>query len=369
MDKKTTDPSSSTPTSSLRALGWDSYFQLELEERTKPGLSPARIVGQGKGYLQLSQGGQGFWARLAGRLKHRKDFPVIGDWVLFRDGFVTQILDRKNMLTRGAAGGHNQQTSAARAAQGLAANLDGVFIVSGLDRDFNLRRLERYLTLVYNCNLNPIIVLTKADLHDDPQTCKADVEAMAFGVPVHLVGMGNGECLIPLGTYLSPGKTLCLLGSSGAGKSTLVNRLAGIDIQEVGEVSDVVGKGMHTTTRRDLIRMPQGGMIIDNPGIREVAFWDADQGVETTFPDIEKLAQDCRFSNCSHAHEPGCRIRRAVEEGEITQERLDNYTKMLKEQSHARERQTKTADRIEKERWQGVAKKIKAMKKGRRKKK
>ncbi|MCG8531416.1 MAG: GTPase RsgA, partial [Desulfovibrionales bacterium] len=213
-----------TASLALTALGWDPYFQAELEARIKKGETPARIIGQGKGYLQLSRGEKGFWARLAGRLKHRKEFPVIGDWVLVRDEFVTQVLPRKNMLSRGAAGGHNQQMAAARSAQGLAANLDGVLLVSGLDRDFNLRRLERYLTLVYNCHLNPIIVLTKADLSDDPKAAVGAVEKMAFGVPVHLVGLDDDECLASLGVYLSRGKTFCLMGSSGAGKSTLVNR-------------------------------------------------------------------------------------------------------------------------------------------------
>ena len=352
-----------TASQALTALGWDAHFQIELEVRMKKGEAPARIIGQGKGYLQLSQGGKRFWARLAGRLKHRKEFPVIGDWVLVRDEFVTQLLPRKNMLSRGAAGGHNQQMAAARNAQGLAANLDGVFIVSGLDRDFNLRRLERYLTLVYNCHLNPIIILTKADLNEDPQGAARAVEEMAFGVPVHLVGLEDDDCLVPIQSHLSLGKTLCLMGSSGAGKSTLVNRLVGEDLQEVGDVSDVVGKGMHTTTRRDLIAMPQGGMIIDNPGIREVAFWDAAEGVESTFPDIEELAQGCRFSDCSHGNEPGCRVQEAVKEGRIGPERLENYAKMLTEQAQAKERRAKGADRVEKERWQGVSKKIKALKK------
>ncbi|MCG8567833.1 MAG: ribosome small subunit-dependent GTPase A, partial [Desulfobacterales bacterium] len=311
MDKKNTHIIDYTQDEPLMTLGWNARYQSEMEGCIKKGQYPARIVGQGKGYLRLSRGKDGFWARLAGRLKHQKNFPVVGDWVLVRDAFVTQILPRKNLLSRGAAGGHNQQEGAARASQGLAANLDGVFIVSGLDRDFNLRRLERYLTLVYNCDLTPIIVLTKADLREDPQSFARQVEEMAFGVPVHLVGMDDEAGLAPLEAYLTPGQTLCLMGSSGAGKSTLVNRLAGDELQEVGEVSEVLGKGMHTTTRRDLIRMPQGGMIVDNPGIREVAFWDASEGVEATFPDIEELARECRFANCTHAHEPGCRVIQA----------------------------------------------------------
>jgi len=240
-----------------------------------------------------------------------------------------------------------------------------VFIVCGLDRDFNLRRIERYLTLVYNCGLMPVIVLTKADLHRDPLGYVSKVEAVTLGVPVHLISAWDNTGLNALESYLSPGRTSTLVGSSGAGKSTLLNRLYGRPVQRTGAVSTQVGKGRHTTTSRELIRMPQGGMVIDNPGLREIAFWEVHQGVDAVFPEIEALRADCRFADCSHTHEPGCPVLAAVEAGEITGGRLENYRKMRREMDYLDHRRHKSADRVEKERWKSVALKIKAMKKKR----
>jgi ribosome biogenesis GTPase len=199
-------------------------------------------------------------------------YPVTGDWVLMTDAVISRVLARKNALSRGASGTRNKQDAQPQKEQVIAANLDTVFIVCGLDRDFNLRRIERYLTLVYNCGLNPVIILTKADLHQDPERFVGEVEAVAFGVPIHLVSASDDTGLSSLEPYLSPGRTTTMVGSSGAGKSTLVNRLYGENVQLTGSISAHVGKGRHTTTSRDLIMMPQGGMVIDNPGIREIAF-------------------------------------------------------------------------------------------------
>ena len=186
---------------------------------------------------------------------------------------------------------------------------------------------------------------------------------MAFGVPIHLVSASDDTGLTSLEPYLSPGRTTTMVGSSGAGKSTLVNRLYGKTVQLTGSISTHVGKGKHTTTSRDLIMMPQGGMVIDNPGIREIAFWEVDKGIEAAFPEIETLGLGCRFTNCSHTHEPGCRVLGAVDEGEISRDRLENYRKMKRELEYLAHRQHKSADRVEKERWKEVALKIKAMKK------
>ena len=238
-------------------------------------------------------------------------------------------------------------------------------IVSGLDQDFNLRRIERYLTLVYNCGLNSVIILTKADLHQDPEPFVREVETVAFGVPIHLVSACDDKGLISLEPYLSPGRTTTMVGSSGEGKSTLVNRLYGKTVQLTGSTSSHVGKGKHTTTSRDLIMMPQGGMVIDNPGIREIALWEVDKGIEAAFPEIGKLGLGCRFTNCSHTHEPGCRVLDAVDGGEISRDRLENYRKMKREPEYLSRRRHKSADRVEKERWKEVALRIKAMKKRR----
>ena len=350
----------------LSRLGWSAYFQDEFAGPAQDGLRPARVIGVRKNSFRVSDGTDEWPATLSGRLKHDAGsmYPVTGDWVLLADTLISRVLSRRNVLSRGASGTHDRQTAQPQKEQVIAANLDSVFIVSGLDRDFNLRRIERYLTLVYNCGLNPVIVLTKVDLHQNPGTFAGEVETIALGVPVHLVSVADDTGLTALHPYLASGQTVAMLGSSGAGKSTLLNRLYGESVQLTGAVSEQVGKGRHTTTNRDLIMMPQGGMLIDNPGIREIAFWDDERGIEAAFPEIETLGRECRFSDCSHDREPGCRVLRAVDDGEISAERLDNYRKMKRELEYLSSRQNKSADRVEKERWKGVALKIREMKKG-----
>jgi ribosome biogenesis GTPase len=348
----------------LARLGWSSYFEAQLEDSD---VAPARVVGVKKNYFNVSDGEKEFLATAAGRLMHQPGglYPVTGDWVLLSGTLITAVLPRKNALSRGAAGARHKRDAQPKKEQMLAANLDTVFIVCGLDRDFNLRRIERYLNLIYNCGLNPAIVLTKADLHQYPEELAGQVEVIAFGVPIHLVSALDGQGLAPLEAYLAPGRTCTMVGSSGAGKSTLVNRLYGASVQATRSISDSVGKGRHTTTSRDLIMMPQGGMVIDNPGIREIAFWSDDQGAGAAFPEIEALARECRFADCSHTSEPGCRVLRAVAEGEISPARLESYRKMKRELDYLASREHKSADRVEKERWKDVALKIKSITKSR----
>jgi ribosome biogenesis GTPase len=355
-------------TQHLSQMGWTSHFQAQLKVCCDDEFIPARVVGVRKNTFHVRSGKREWLATAAGRLKHQSDglYPVTGDWVLMTDTVISRVLHRKNALSRGASGTRGRQDAQPKREQVIAANLDTVFVVCGLDRDFNLRRIERYLTLVYNCGLNPVIILTKADLHDDPMTFVRKVETIAFGVSIHLVSAADRTGLLLLEEYLSPGKTATMVGSSGAGKSTLVNRLYGKALQATGSVSDSIGKGKHTTTSRDLIMMPQGGMVIDNPGIREIAFWNDDDGIRAAFPEIENLAAECRFSDCSHMHEPGCRILQAVTDGEISEGRLASFHKMQRELTYLSQRQHKSADRVEKEQWKAVALKIKAIKKGRR---
>jgi ribosome biogenesis GTPase len=350
---------------SLSTLGWSPFFQTYLDNLCDGKLEPARVVGVRKNSFYVSQGKGEWLATVAGRLNHQIDclYPVAGDWVIMTDNVISNVLPRKNALSRGAAGRHGKEKALPTRGQVIAANLDTVFVVCGLDRDFNLRRIERYLTLIYNCALNPVIILTKADLHTYPEKFINEVEAVAFGVPVHLVSAMNSLGLDQLEKYLSPGQTNTMIGSSGAGKSTLVNRLCGESVQATGSVSKNVGKGKHITTSRDMIRMPQGGMVIDNPGIREIAFWQSDGGIELAFPEIERFALECRFSDCSHMHEPGCRVNQALIAGEITNDRIESYHKMKREIMYLSDQQHKTSDRVEKERWKAVALKIKAYKK------
>ena len=352
----------------LSQIGWTSHFQVQLENANNDEFIPVRVVGVRKNSFRVSNGKREWLATAAGRIKHHSDsiYPVTGDWVLMTDTVISEVLARKNALSRGAAGTHGKQDEQPQREQVIAANLDTVFVVCGLDRDFNLRRIERYLTLVYNCGLNPVIILTKADLHQDPEHFVSEVETVAFGVPIHLVSAVDNIGLTSLEQYIAPGRTTTMVGSSGAGKSTLVNRLYGKSVQAVGSVSNSLGKGKHTTTSRDLIVLPQGGMVIDNPGVREIAFWDVGGGIESAFPELERFALECRFSDCSHMHEPGCRVLAAVTEGQISQNRLESYRKMKRELTYLSQRQHKSAERVEKEHWKEVALKIKAIKKGRR---
>ena len=352
---------------SLSKMGWTSFWQTQAAEIYDGNLVPARVVGANKNSFYLSQGEDDYLASLSGKLAHRTNgpYPVVGDWVMVAGAVIHGMLSRKNALSRGASGSRGKQDALPRREQVIAANLDAVFIVCGLDRDFNLRRLERYLTLVYNCGLNPVIILTKADLHRDPEKYTREVEPAAFGVPVHTVSANDSIGLTLLEQYLAPGRTITLIGSSGSGKSTLVNSLCGRSVQATGSVSENGGKGKHTTTRRDLIMMPQGAVVIDNPGLREIAFWDCDDGIELVFPEIEDYASGCRFSDCSHLNEPGCRVIQAVADGKIIRGRLESFHKMKREQKYLSERQHKSANQVEKERWKEVALKIKDIKKGR----
>ena len=258
----------------LSPLGWNDYFQVQMETKTDGDLTPARVIGVRKNFFSVSSGDEELLCTLAGRF-HRDVggvYPVVGDWVLVKDTVISRVLVRQNALSRGASGNRDKQDAQPQREQILAANLDTVFIVSGLDRDFNLRRIERYLTLVYNCGLNPVILLTKADLHRDPSQFVSDAEGIAFGVPVYPMSATDDDGLSVLAPYLTPGATTTMIGSSGAGKSTLINRLCGRTVQRTSAISTVVNKGRHTTTSRDMIRLPNGGLVIDNPGFVKSPF-------------------------------------------------------------------------------------------------
>ena len=347
----------------LLRMGWNSYFEA-LRGRLETDTLLARVTGTRKYSFLVSDGEKEWPATVSKSITHHSGLhPVPGDWVLLRGTVISEVLPRKNALSRGAAGARGRKEEIAAEQQVIAANIDRVFIVCGLDRDFSLRRIERYLTLVYNCGLDPAIILTKADLHPDPERFEREVATVAFGVPVHLVSALDGAGLAAIEEHLSPGQTVTMIGSSGAGKSTLLNRLFGTDLQMTGPVSEVDGKGMHTTTTRDLISMPQGGMLIDNPGIREIAFWDTGDGIEAAFPEINALAADCRFSDCTHLHEPGCRIQAALADGTLDPDRLESYRKIKREMGYLSDRQQKSADRVEKEHWKKISLTVKAMKK------
>ena len=274
-------------------------------------------------------------AEVSGKLRFEtvsaSQFPAVGDFVMLDKNndsggnvIIHRVLKRKSVFLRKFAGKSTDS-------QVVAANIDTVFVCMALDRDYNISRLERYLAIAWDSGALPVVVLTKADLTEDAPSHIAEAEAAAIGADVLLTSGLLEDGADVLRPYLRPGKTTAFIGSSGVGKSTLINRLMGDDRIKTGDVrSD--GKGRHTTTRRELMLLPGGGMLIDTPGMREIGISTADFG--HSFADIEELAAQCRFADCAHESEPGCAVRTAINDGTITQERLDSYKKLKREASY-----------------------------------
>lgn len=318
----------------LATLGWDDYFSRQFEDLDRDGLIPARIVEQHKNRY-IAYGEHGEWqAEVTGRYLHVlagfAGFPAVGDWVGIEPvpnedrALIHALLDRRTQFVRKVAGSGIEE-------QVVASNVDVVFLVTGLDGNFNLRRIERYLTEAWSSGAQPVIVLNKADLCDDVAACVRAVESVAPGAPVHAVSAARNEGVDVVRSYLTPGRTIAFLGSSGVGKSTIINRLLGEDRQVVQTVSNAVGKGRHTTTSRSLLLYPDGGMIIDTPGMRELQLWASEGDVGQSFTDIELLAGRCRFRDCTHTTEPGCAVLAAVDDGSLDEDRYRNYMKLQRE--------------------------------------
>ena len=329
-------------------LGWSPFFAEQFAPFKRKGLLPARVVRGEKNFFRVNCEGEELTARFAGRIRHkaeeRSELPVVGDWVAVEaqkeQGRATihAVLERRSFFARNLPGRRKGKGQERVEKQVIAANVDLVMIVSGLDRDFNLRRIERYLTLVSGSGADAIIVLNKADLCDNPQACLAQVRAIAPDTPIHLFSALDVQQLESLTVHLTYGRTMALLGSSGVGKSTIINGLLGEQRQKVGVVSDAVGKGRHTTTHRELFVLPQGGILMDNPGMRELHLWGEEEDLAGSFADIEELALKCRFSDCGHRSEPGCAVRAAQDSGELSTERLGSYLKLKEELGRLRPR-------------------------------
>jgi ribosome biogenesis GTPase / thiamine phosphate phosphatase len=306
----------------LGELGW----QPELAEKLEAHQLAARVAVEHRGqYVVYAEHGE-LRVRLPGRLRHEGADVAVGDWVAIADDAVVQaVLPRRSAIVRNAAG-------FVTSAQTLAANVDVAFIVTSLGPDIEPRRIERYLVSIWESGAAPEIVLTKADRLDDPWPLVAEVESVALGVPVHVVSALTGQGCEALRARLTPGTTAVLLGSSGVGKSTLVNRWVGRELLATRETRADDDEGRHTTSHRELIRLPGGGLVIDTPGLRELQLWDVGgEALEAAFADVEELAGACRFNDCSHDGEPGCAVRAAIDGGELPHERFASWRKLQKE--------------------------------------
>ena len=319
----------------LAELGWNDHFAAAYEPwRSRAHVAPGRVAIEFNQIFRIYADAREIDAVTAGSVKHRArgraELPAVGDWVAVRRrpeedrGVILGVLPRRSAFTRRAAGEPTGE-------QVVAANVDVVFVVMGLDRDYNLRRLERYLVMARESGAEPAIVLNKSDLCTDLSAHLNEVTALAGDVVVHVVNAKAGDGLDRLRRHLDAGRTAALLGSSGVGKSTIINRLAGADIRRTQEVRAADSRGRHTTTHRELVVLPDGGLISDTPGMRELRLWDAADAVRETFDEIEARAPECYFSDCRHRDEPRCAVKAAVADGRISAGRLDSYLKVRTE--------------------------------------
>jgi ribosome biogenesis GTPase / thiamine phosphate phosphatase len=327
----------------LAAFGWNQAWQDAFAALAQPAPGawrPARVVLEHGRFLRVHDGARERLAVAAGKLRHAAasaaDLPTVGDWVAIADRDaelvgIHQVLPRRGRLSRSRAGRRATE-------QVVAANVDRVILMMGLDEDFNLRRLERYLALAYGAGTAPVVALNKADLAPDPEGQRAAVVALAPEVPVVTTRLHDAGGEGPLLAHLLPGSTVAVLGSSGVGKSTLLNRILGQAVQRTADVRASDRRGRHTTSHAQLFRLPGGALLIDTPGLREVQLWDAATGLQAAFAEVEALAATCRFDNCRHGEEPGCAVQAALASGALAPSRWTSFLKLRGEQAGGRRR-------------------------------
>ena len=344
----------------LEELGWDAFFADAFEPHEKNNLIPARVSARHHGPCELFTELGPMGGLPSGKLSD-DELPAVGDWVAVRPvpgekkAMIEAVLPRRTSFTRKEAGTRT-------VTQVIAANVDTVFVVTAFGFDLNPRRLERYLTSAWDSGATPVIVVNKSDLAEDPEAELLEVEPVVIGVPVHSVSAVTGAGLEALEPYLGLGLTIALLGSSGVGKSTLVNHFAGRELLATSATS-AGGRGRHTTSHRELVPLPAGGVLLDTPGMRELQLWADEEVLDTTFGEISELAAKCRFSDCSHEQEPGCAVREALSNGALAEERFTSYRKLQRElraleirkdnrlRSEARKERARFARSQRKSRW------------------
>ncbi len=362
-----------TDTPMTNLPGWDADWDAAFAPFAVGGRRAARVVAVHKETaITRTARGEDRPAIVTGRFRHEalasSDYPAVGDWVALEpdqsgagsDGpaVIAAILPRRSAFRRQTADASRRGPGNLAGEQVIAANVDVAFIVAGLDNDFNLRRLERYLAVSRSSDVTPVIVLNKADIARDLEDRLVDVESIAPGIPIVILSALTGDHVADLGPHLRPGATAVVLGSSGVGKSTLVNALLGELRQATGAVRDHDSRGRHTTTHRELFALPGGALLIDTPGIRSLEVAGAEEGVDAAFDDIIELALACRFSDCKHETEPGCAVRAAVDDGSISADRLASHNKLERELAHAERKVDPRAQAEERKRWKVIHKAV-----------
>jgi ribosome biogenesis GTPase len=322
----------------LEDYGWSQHFAEAFAPFAAEGFEAGRVLLQHNRIYALYTAAGELEAETTGRLRYlargADDLPAVGDWVVIRStaeegkAKIHEVLPRRSKFSRKTAGRETEE-------QIVAANVDTVFLVTGLDNDYNPRRVERYLIMAWESGAEPVVVLNKADLVEDAEAKREEIESVAPGVPVLLLSAKRGEGVEQLHPYIGRGRTVALMGSSGVGKSTIVNRLLGSEVQRTQEVRLSDAKGRHTTTHRELFLLPSGGLVLDTPGMRELQLLVSEKGLRETFEEIEEIAAHCRFGDCRHEGEPDCAVREALESGALDASRYENYRKMQAEMRHA----------------------------------
>ncbi|KYG60619.1 GTPase [Bdellovibrio bacteriovorus] len=342
--------------SHLNSWGWDLFFELQIENKEDE-LKLARVIGQERDLYRVTFGeSTSLLAQVSGRFRHDfahapGAFPAVGDWVLCRmeehqdKALIQKVLDRRTCFYRRDPG---------QGVQVVAANVDVVFIVTSLNRDLNVNRLDRYLSIAWDSGASPVIVLSKADLVEDAESILHDLENTYIGVPIYAVSVFEPQTCEGLRKYLKPGKTAVLMGSSGVGKSTLTNFFLGEEVLKTQSAREDDDRGRHTTTSRALFRLKEGAVLMDTPGMRQLGLHDQEEGVQELFSDILSLSAQCKFRDCAHNQEPGCAIQNALSNGDLDPDRWESYLKLQKEASYQERRLDPAKMAEEKKRWKKI---------------